>query len=293
MTRQTTETRAKKTRRTSAKPAIPPPAPTKRDAKKASKVSQPTKAKPAKAKPKAKPAKASNGRDDFDFDALVAARPTRAERSVADDRSRRVDDVCAAWAALVAERMAADQAFAELYEDYRGRSGDLRSLFAWDALHHAEAHLALVNSTIGRHLSDDGRADPRVILADLRWERRKVAAVYAINAFVAVLNQMGPTKAKWLEMQEFDPKIAVLALAHQTLHYALESLRVEAPADITEAILRASQDESAWAVQHRSDVTRLASAASAAAVFFRLVGSTELVTAEEVASLYATRARKR
>lgn len=62
-------------------------------------------------------------------------------------------------------------------------------------------------------------------------------------------------------------------------------------ADLTEAILRASQDESAWAVQHRSDVTRLASAASA--VFFRLVGSTELVTAEEVASLYATRARKR
>jgi len=37
----------------------------------------------------------------------------------------------------------------------------------------------------------------------------------------------------------------------------------------------------------------LASAASAAAVFFRLVGATELVTAEEVASLYATRARKR
>ena len=110
---------------------------------------------------------------------------------------------------------------------------------------------------------------------------------------VVLLNQMGPTKAKWLEMQEFDPKIAVLALAHQTLHYALESLRVEAPADITESILRASQDESAWAVQHRSEVTRLASAAAASAVFFRLVGASELVTAEEVASLYATRARAR
>lgn len=225
---------------------------------------------------------------------MVAARPTRAERSVAEERARRIDEVCAAWAAIVAERMAADEAFADLYEQqYRGRSGDLRSLFSLDALQHAEAHLALVNSTIARHLSDDGRADPRVILADLRWERRKIAAVYAVNAFVAVLNQMGPTKAKWLQMQEFDPKIAVLALAHQTLHYALESLRVEAPADITEAILKASQDESAWAVQHRSDVTRLASAAAAAAVFFRLVGATELVTAEEVASLYATRARAR
>jgi len=72
-----------------------------------------------------------------------------------------------------------------------------------------------------------------------------------------------------------------------------EDSALEAPADLTEAILRASQDESAWAVQHRNDVTRLASAASAAAVFFRLVGATELVTAEEVASLYATRARKR
>lgn len=226
-------------------------------------------------------------------DTLVAARPSRAERSVAEERARRVDDVCAAWAAIVAERMAADQAFAESYELYHGRSPDLRSLFAWDALHHAEAHLALVNSTIARHLSDDGRADPRRILADLRWERRKLAAVYAVNAFVAVLNQMGPTKAKWLEMQEFDPRIAVLALAHQTLHYALESLRVQAPSDLTEAILKSSQDESVWAVQHRDELTRLASAASAAAVFFRQVGATELVTAEEVASLYATRARAR
>jgi hypothetical protein len=300
MTRQTTETRAKsRTSASRAKPAIPPPAP--REASKPAKTSKPTKtSKPAKAskaptksKPAASNTPASNGRIAVDFDGLVAARPTRAERSVAEDRSRRVDEVCAAWAAIVAERMAADQAFAELYEHFRGRSGDLRSLFAWDALHHAEAHLALVNSTIARHLSDDGRADPRVILADLRWERRKVAAVYAVNAFVAVLNQMGPTKAKWLEMQEFDPKIAVLALAHQTLHYALESIRVEAPADLTEAILRASQDESAWAVQHRNDLTRLASAASASAVFFRLVGATELVTAEEVASLYATRARKK
>lgn len=281
--KRASEPATKKSERVPTKPAIPPPPPAPK-ASKASKGSKPT-------APKSRPK--NDQRDPFDADDLVAARPSRAERSVAEDRARRVDEVCAAWAAIVAERMAADQAFAELYEQYRGRSGDLRSLFSWDALHHAEAHLALVNATIARHLSDDGRADPRVILADLRWERRKIAAVYAVNAFVAVLNQMGPTKAKWLEMQEFDPRIAVLALAHQTLHYALESLRVEAPNDITESILRASQDESVWAVQHRSEVTKLASAASAAAVFFRLVGATELVTAEEVASLYATRARTR
>lgn len=271
----TTKVRTKSSSR--GKPAIPPPppAPRKNGAGKRTKAAAP------------------NGTHAAPIEALVAARPSRAERSMAEERARRIDEVCAAWAAIVAERMAADQAFADSYEQYHGRSPDLRSLFAWDQLHHAEAHLALVNHTIARHLTDDGRADPRAVLADLRWERRKLAAVYAVNAFVAVLNQMGPTKAKWLEMQEFDPRIAVLALAHQTLHYALETLRVEAPADLTEAILRASQDESVWAVQHRDELTRLASAASAAAVFFRLIGSTELVNAEEVASLYATRARSR
>jgi hypothetical protein len=272
----TTKVRTKSGPRASGKPAIPPPPPRKNGTRK-------------------RAPKKTNGEHEGELalSELVAARPSRAERSVADERARRIDDVCAAWAAIVAERMAADQAFADSYEQYHGRSPDLRSLFAWDALHHAEAHLTLVNHTIARHMPEDGRADPRVILADLRWERRKLAAVYAVNAFVAVLNQMGPRKAKWLEMQEFDPRIAVLALAHQTLHYALESLRVEAPADLTEAVLRASQDEGVWAVQHRNELSVLASAAAAAAVFFRLVGSTELVTAEEVASLYATRARSR
>lgn len=291
MTGQKRDKRPKKPG-TASKPAIPPPPLTKAakavSAKTARSTPKPTQ---GKAKTKASGVPVEEWRPSEDD--LVAARPSRAERTVGEDRARRIDEVCAAWAAIVAERMAADQAFLELYEQYQGRSADLRSLFSWDALHHAEAHLALVNNTIARHLSDDGRADPRVILADLRWERRKIAAVYAVNAFVAVLNQMGPTKAKWLEMQEFDPRIAVLALAHQTLHYALESLRVQAPNDLTEAILRASQDEGVWAVQHRNDVTKLASAAWASAVFFRLVGSTELVTAEEVASLYATRARSR
>lgn len=308
MTGQKRDERPKKPG-TASKPAIPPPPLKKVRAKEKASATVSTPAKgptPAKGLTKA-PAKAVSAKtarsaskktsqvDEWrpSEDDLVAARPSRAERTVGEERARRIDEVCAAWAAIVAERMAADQAFLELYEQYQGRSADLRSLFSWDALHHAEAHLTLVNNTIARHLSEDGRADPRVILADLRWERRKIAAVYAVNAFVAVLNQMGPTKAKWLEMQEFDPRIAVLALAHQTLHYALESLRVQAPNDLTEAILRASQDESVWAVQHRNDVTKLASAAWASAVFFRLVGSTELVTAEEVASLYATRARSR
>jgi hypothetical protein len=112
----------------------------------------------------------ANGHDEV---SMVKARPSRAERASAEERMRRIDDVCAAWAAIVAERMAADQQFTDLYEAYRTRSADLRGLFAWDALHAAEAHLALVNSALARHIGDDGRADPRAILADLRWEQRK------------------------------------------------------------------------------------------------------------------------
>ena len=225
--------------------------------------------------------------------APIPARLSRAERAVADDRQRRIDEVCAAWAAIVAERMAADQQFAELYEAYGNRSTDLRGLFAWDALHAAEAHLSLVNSAIARHLSDDGRGDPRAILADLRWEQRKLAAVYAVNAFVAVLNQMSPQKAKWIQMEEFDPRIAVLSLAHQTLGYALDALRVESPGDLTEHILKASLDQTVWAVEPENDPHRLNAAAYAAAAFFRSIDASELVTAEEIGSLYVTRAKSR
>ena len=223
----------------------------------------------------------------------VSARPSRAERASADERMRRIDDVCAAWAAIVAERMAADQQFAELYEAYRTRSTDLRGLFAWDALHAAEAHLTIVNSALARHIGDDGRADPRAILADLRWEQRKLAAVYAVNAFLAVLNQMSPRKAKWANLEEFDPRIAVLSLAHQTLGYALECLRIEDPGDLTEKILAASQKEPVWEEKHDSEEANLASACQAAAAFFRGVGATELTMAEEILSLYLTRAKAR
>ena len=225
--------------------------------------------------------------------APVSARPSRAERANAEERMRRIDDVCAAWAAIVAERMAADQQFAELYEAYRQRSSDLRGLFAWDALHAAEAHLSIVNSALARHIADDGRADPRAILADLRWEQRKLAAVYAVNAFLAVLNQMSPRKAKWANLEEFDPRIAVLSLAHQTLGYALDALRIEAPGDLTDHILRASQDQTVWAIEPERDPHRLNAASYAAAAFFRAIDSSELVTAEEIGSLYVTRAKSR
>lgn len=206
---------------------------------------------------------------------------------------RRIDDVCSAWAAIVAERMAADQQFAELYEAYRTRSNDLRGLFAWDALHAAEAHLSIVNAALARHIGEDGRADPRAILADLRWEQRKLAAVYAVNAFLAVLNQMSPHKPKWVHFEEFDPRIAVLSLAHQTLGYALEALRIQAPGDLTEKILAAAQHESVWEVRHDTDEARLRSACAAAAWFFRAVGSSELTAPEEVLALYVARARSR
>jgi hypothetical protein len=225
--------------------------------------------------------------------APVPARPSRAERAETDDRLRRIDEVCAAWAAIVAERMEADRQFADLYEQYQHRTSDLRGLFVWDALHAAEAHLSLVNAVIARHLSDDGRGDPRAILADLRWERRKLAAVYSVNAFVAVLNQMSTKKAKWLSMEEFDPRIAVLSLAHQTLGYALEALGLQAEGDLTDLILRASQDQTVWAVEPERDPHRLQAASNAAAAFFRSIDAGSLVTAEEIGALYSTRARGR
>ncbi len=238
-------------------------------------------------------AKATNGNHaDRDLEP-IPARPSRAERADGDARQRRIDEVCAAWAAIVSERMAADEQFAEQYEAYGKRTTDLRGLFAWDALHAAEANLSIVNASIARHLSEDGRGDPRAILADLRWEQRKLAAVYAVNAFVAVLNQMSTQKPKWIAMEEFDPRIAVLSLAHQTLGYALDALHIEAPGDLTDHILKASQDQTVWAIEPERDPHRLNAASYAAAAFFRAINSPELVTAEEIGSLYVTRAKSR
>jgi hypothetical protein len=189
--------------------------------------------------------------------------------------------------------MAADQTFADLYEHYQLRQGDLRGLFTWDALHAAESHVALVNAAIARHIDDRGRADPLAILAEIRFEQRKLAAVYSVNAFVGVLNQMSPRKPKWLSMTDFDPRIAVLALAHQTLVYALEALRVSTDGDLTEHILGAAQDESVWAVDRDDDEWRLHAACAACAAFFRAVGSEHLTTGEEVSTLYRARHEQR
>jgi hypothetical protein len=219
----------------------------------------------------------------------VKALPSRSEREFAEAHAGEIDEVCAAWAAIVAERMAADQAFAESFEQFRQRPRDLRALFAWDQLHAAEAHVALVNTVIARHL-DGRRADPFAILEDLWTEQRRVAVAYSVNAFLAVLNQMSPRKPKWLSHE--DPRMAVLALAHQSLEYALEAARIEHPGDLTEQILRAAQDESVWSGA-RDESDRTLAACAAAAAFFRLLGSEQLATIDEVVTLYESHVRAR
>lgn len=226
--------------------------------------------------------------------APVPARPSRADRVRADTRLQEIDEVCSAWAAIVAERMSADQTFAELVEQYQHGTRDLRTLFLWDALQAAEAHVALVNAVIARHLDGSRRADPLAILADLRAEQDKTAAVYAVNAFLAVLNQMSSKKPKWLTNDELDPRVAVLALAHQTLCYALEAARVSAPADLTEHVIRATQDDTVWVWRKMPEPgTDTLAACAAAAAFFRDLGATRLTTTDEVAALYAEHASAR
>lgn len=221
----------------------------------------------------------------------VKARPSRSEREFAEQRAQEIDDVCAAWAAIVAERMAADQVFAETYEQFQTRPRDLRGLFLWDQLHAAESHVALVNAVIAKHL-EGRRADPFAILGELRQAQRKLAVVYAVNAFLAVLNQMSPNKPKWISTEVLDPRMAVLALAHQTLEYALEAARIEAPGDLTEAILAAAQHESVW-TGARDASDRTLAACAAAAAFFRSLGAHDLGSIDEIVALYETHARKR
>src|SRR5262245_21356054 len=91
-----------------------------------------------------------------------------------------VDRVAAAWGAIVVERIAADQTFAEVYDRYANTPLDIRRVFAWDALVAAEQHLTMVNAIIGRHLEPDGRGDAFAILDDLKDERRRMAAHLAV-----------------------------------------------------------------------------------------------------------------
>jgi hypothetical protein len=224
----------------------------------------------------------------------VGARPTRTERARRDSRIEEVDAVCAAWADIVAERMAADQTFADLVEQLgHFQARDLRGLFLWDALQAAESHVSLINDVLAAHIQDR-RADPLAILADLRDRQLRVAAVYAVNAFLAVLNQMKPQKPKWLSMDDLDPRFAVLALAHQTLGYALEAIGVEAPPDLTEPILGATQDEAVWVWRRMPEPgTDTLAACAAAAAFFRALGAPTMISTDEVAAFYGEHAQQR
>ncbi len=225
--------------------------------------------------------------------APVAARPTRSARAHVEARLAEVDTVCAAWADIVAERMSADQTFADLVDQLRHAGRDLRGLFLWDAMQAAESHVALVNDVLAKHIVDR-RADPLAILEELRGRQLRIAAVYAVNAFLAVLNQMKPEKPKWLAFDDLDPRLAVLALAHQTLGYALEAARVEAPPDVTDQILNATQDEAVWVWRRMPEPgTDTLAACAAAAAFFRSLGSKVLTGTDEVAALYAEHGRTR
>ena len=200
-----------------------------------------------------------------------------------------------AWGAIVVERIAADQDFAVSFERYSSAPRDLRAVFAWDEVLSAEAHLSLVNGIIAKHSDDAGRADPFAILRDLHEERRRLAAVYAVNAFRAVLGQMSPRKARWREMEggDFDERIAVLALAHQALAKALEIARVPAPTDLTEPTLDAAQDRAVWAVRRSGPEGLVLAALQAASVFFARLGAETFADAREIGRLYAVHPPRR
>lgn len=217
----------------------------------------------------------------------VRARPSRTERANAEARLSEIDQVCVAWADIVAERMAADQTFADLVEQVSVGPRDLRGLFLWDALHAAESHVALIQDVLAKHIVDR-KADPVAILEELQARKLRVAAVYAVNAFLAVLNQMKPEKPKWVALDDLDPRLAVLALAHQTLGYALEAIQLDAPPDLTEHILAATQDDTVWVWRRMPEPgTDTLAACAAAAAFFRALGATVLTGTDEVAALYA------
>lgn len=254
-----------------------------------------TKAKPAPKKKKKTPPKqngaptAASGRDKTTIDALSPkrARPSREQRA-GNDRLAEIDRTCGAWADIVAERMSADQTFADLVEQYHMKPPrDLRGLILWDALQAAEAHVAMITCVLAEHL--DGRSgDPIAILEDLRARQIRIAAVYAVNAFLAVLNQMKPEKPKWLSMDFLDPRFAVLALAHQTLSYSIDAARIEAPPDLTEQIIDATQDPTVWVWRKMPEPgTDTLAACAAAAAFFRSLGARLMTSTDEVAALYA------
>lgn len=249
----------------------------------------------AKAQPTEKPNGKAGKNGASQAVSLVASLASRAERAIADARMQQVDAVCAAWAAVLAERMAADEAFTELYESWSTRPNDLRSLFLLDGLHAAESRLSLVNGVIARHLDAGGKADALAMLEDLRAAQRRTAAVQTVNAFLAVLHQMRPDKPRWVGLDDdFDARVAVLALAHQSIAHALEQARIEAPADLTEEILRAATHESVWVHDRRlGEEEALEAACAASAVLFGAVGATELADESVLRELYDEQAARK
>ncbi|GAB5544507.1 MAG: hypothetical protein SangKO_042670 [Sandaracinaceae bacterium] len=246
--------------------------------------------KPAAKQAAPKKARANEAAGDKANGALspVSARPTRGERDKVRERVSEIDLTCNAWATIVAERMNADQNFADLVDQFRAQPPrDLRGLFLMDALQAAEAHVAVITQVLGEHL-EGRRGDPVIILDEIRKRQKRIAAVYAVNAFLAVLNQMKPEKPKWQAFDALDPRFAVLALAHQTLGYALEAAQIVAPPDVTEQIINATQDEAVWVWRRMPEPgTDTLAACAAAAAFFRHLGAESMVTTDEVAAFYA------
>ncbi|MFK7986126.1 MAG: hypothetical protein AB8I08_08845 [Sandaracinaceae bacterium] len=286
-----------------AKKAAPKKAAKKAAPKKAAKKAAPKKAAPKKAAKKAAPKKAAKKaapkkaapkkKGGGELLPPVEVRRSREDKAWAEARLAEIDQVMSAWADILAERMVADQTFSEIVEQLQvDRPRDLQGLFLWEALHAAESHVALITEVIALHMSDR-KADPVAILDDLRSRRRRVAAVYAVNAFLAVLNQMKPTKAKWLSsMDAIDPRFAVLALAHQTLRYATDAVKAEGPPDLTDMIISATQDEAVWVWRRMPEPgTDTLAACAAAAAFFRQLDADVLVTTDEVAAHYAAHSR--
>lgn len=238
---------------------------------------------------RAKPSPPPDEENDASRLSPVAARPGRSSRQdAARARVAEIDETCNAWADIVAERMAADQTFAELVEQFQMQPPrDLRGLILWDALQAAEAHVAMITRVLDQHLQAR-RGDPVDILAELRKRQLRIAAVYAVNAFLAVLNQMNPEKPKWLSLDFLDPRFAVLALAHQTLGYAIEAARVTAPPDLTEQIIEATQDPAVWVWRRMPERgTDTLAACAATGAFFRSLGADLMTGTDEVAALYA------
>jgi len=284
----TAKAKPKTSKKKTSKKSSSRKAPSKKAASKAASTRKRAASKTASKSAKSRRKKKSEPTEEKPDLSPVRARGGRAQRVADRDRLTEIDETCNAWADIVAERMAADQTFADLVEQYQMQPPrDLRGLILWDALQAAGAHVSMITEVLGTHL-EGRRGDSVEILADLRERQRRIAAVYAVNAFLAVLNQMNQNKPKWLSMEFIDPRFAVLALAHQTLGYAIEAAQITAPPDLTEQIIDATQDPAVWVWRRMPEAgTDTLAACAAAAAFFRSLDAEVMTSTDGVAQLYA------